>query len=533
MRRIKFLVIVVAFLLLAFSCAKRGTITGGDKDITPPKITSSSPKNLTTNFNQNTFKITFDEYIKLKDVQKQLIVSPPLKYPVTVLPQAGTNKYIVVKIADTLQANTTYSFNFGQSIQDNNEGNAYPQLKYVFSTGNNIDSLSIEGTIKDSYEKKTDNFVNIMLYEMDEKYNDSTIFKQTPRYVTNTLDTLKSFKLENIKAGKYKLVALKEATTNYKFDPNKDKIAFYNQEINVPDKAIFELELFKETSVFKTKKPSQASGNRIILGYEGNIENLKIKASQNKINLETKVTKMVDKDSVQIWFNNIKNDSILLDIENEKYQKSYTQFIKNQKKDTLNLINKKGEVLRLFENGVINSSIPLLKFDEKKMLLTKKDSSKVNFKLNYNDYEQNLEVIFEKNEDENYTLQLLPEAVEDYLGHKNDSLKFKFSTKLLSDYGTLKLNLQNVKSFPVIVELTDDDGKILESKYSESNSTIEFLSLEPRKYAVRVIYDSNKNKVRDTGNYLQNLQPEEVVHFPNVLDVRANWDVEQAFDLTK
>lgn len=533
MRRIKFLMVTVGFLFLLFSCAKRGMITGGDKDITPPKIVSSSPKNLTTNFNQNTFRINFNEFVKLKDVQKQLIVSPPLKYPVTVLPQAGTNKYVLVKIADTLQKNTTYSFNFGQSIQDNNEGNAYPQLKYVFSTGNTIDSLTLKGTIKDSYEKKTDNFVNIMLYEVDEKFNDSTVFKTTPRYVTNTLDSMKSFKLENLKAGKYKLIALKEATTNYKFDPNKDKIGFYNQIISIPDSSIFNLELFKETPVFKTKKPSQVSGNRLVLGYEGNTDNLKIKVLLNKKEQQIKTTKMIDKDSIQIWFNAIKNDSVQLEIENEKYQKQYTQFIKNQKKDTLSLSNLKGEIVRLFENGVINSNIPLLIFDEKKMMLSKKDSSKVNFKLKYNDYKQDLEVIFDKIEDESYTLQLLPNAIEDYLGQKNDSVKFKFSTKLLSDYGTLKLNLQNVKSFPVIVELTDDDGKILESKYSESNSTIEFLSLEPRKYAIRVIYDSNKNKIRDTGNYLQNLQPEEVVHFPTLIDVRANWDVDQGFDLSK
>ena len=127
-------------LLIAFvSCAKRGSITGGDKDILPPKIISSYPKNLSTNFNEKTIKITFDEYIKVKDLQKNLIVSPLLKNPLTILPQGSVSKQLIIKIADTLKANTTYSFNFGESIIDNNENNVLKNFKYVFSTGTALD----------------------------------------------------------------------------------------------------------------------------------------------------------------------------------------------------------------------------------------------------------------------------------------------------------------------------------------------------------------------------------------------------------
>lgn len=532
MRKIKIHYIVVFALLATLSCAKRGTITGGDKDILPPKITFSSPKNLSTNFNQKIIKIYFNEYVKIKDLQKQLIVSPPLKRELTVLPQGGVSKYITIKINDTLQENTTYSFNFGQSIVDNNEGNAYPQLKYTFSTGNFIDSLSIQGTIKDSYEKKTDNFVNVMLYEVDQKYTDSTIYKQTPRYVTNTLDSLKTFKLENLKAGNYKLIALKEASSNYKYNPNKDKIAFFEKNISVPDSTIFNLELFKEQPLFKIKKPTQISGNRVLVGYEGNASNLKIKATYKNAPHETIITPFPDKDSVQVWFKSIKNDSIQLDIENGKYFKKEIVKLGNKRADTLKISNKTS-VLKSFDNIIIGASLPLVKYDATKINLTKKDSSQVIFKLKYDQINQNLEVEFDKQPEENYTLQILPKAVEDYLGQVNDSLKFTYSTKPLSDYGNLKLNLQNVKSYPVIVELTDAEGKILSSQYSESGPTIEFLLLEPRKYIIRLIYDANKNKIRDSGNYLLKIQPEEVVHFPSEIDVRANWDVDQNFDASK
>ncbi|MBC7439785.1 MAG: Ig-like domain-containing protein, partial [Flavobacterium sp.] len=258
------------FLMLIFivGCAKRGTITGGEKDTIAPVLISSIPKNFSVNFTGKEVKLYFDEYIKLKDINKQLIVSPPMNTAPDISPN-GASRFISIKIKDTLKPDTTYSFNFGQSIQDNNEGNPYPQFKYVFSTGSYIDSLSVEGTIKDGLEQKADNFVTVMLYEFNEKYSDSTVYKQKPRYVTNTLDSLKTWKIENIKAGKYVLVALKDFSNNFKFDPKKDKIGFLKQEITIPTEEKFELKLFKEKTISKILKPSQASGNRAIVGYEG------------------------------------------------------------------------------------------------------------------------------------------------------------------------------------------------------------------------------------------------------------------------
>ena len=523
---------IVFIFILIISCAKRGTITGGDKDILPPKITSASPENFSKNFSKNIIKIYFDEYIKVKDLQKQLIVSPPMKTQLTVLPQGMASKYISIKINDTLKPNTTYSFNFGQSIVDNNEGNPYQQLKYVFSTGAYIDSLSVEGVLKDSYEKKTDNFVNVMLYEVDEKFNDSTIYKETPRYVTNTLDSLNNFKLENIKAGKYHLVALKQKSNNYLFNPKKDKIGFYNQTITVPDKSIFELELFKENINFKTKKPVQTSGNRMIIGYEGNAKNTKVSILENSKKLVSRTTKFAEKDSLQIWFMPLKTDSVAVNIENLDYKKDYFVKVKNQKKDTLKITNSQNGSLDLSESFKINSSIPLNKFDFSKFIFTEKDSSKVDFKTNYDDYNQTLEINFDKESNQKYKLLILPNAVEDYLGQKNDSITFYFSTKATSDYGNLKLTLQNAKSYPVIVELTDEKGAILAYKNSVEKPVVEFLLLEPKKYYVRLIYDKNKNQIRDTGNYLKKIQPEETIHFPKEIDIRANWDVDQAFDLS-
>ena len=196
MIKLKYIFFTVLLSITFTNCAKRGTITGGFKDTIAPKIISSYPKNFSTNFKGSEIKINFDELIKIKDINKQLIISPPLKNTPLIVPQGSASKFISIKITDTLQDNTTYSFNFGQSITDNNEGNPYSQFKYVFSTGNYIDSLTIAGKIKDAYALKPDNFVSILLYDA-KTFTDSTIYKETPLYVTNTLDSLKVFSLEN------------------------------------------------------------------------------------------------------------------------------------------------------------------------------------------------------------------------------------------------------------------------------------------------------------------------------------------------
>ena len=207
-----------------------------------PVLKYSSPKNFSTNFKGDEIILGFDEYVKLKNLNKQLIISPPMKHEPLILP-TNASKVITIKIKDTLQPNTTYSFNFGQSIADNNEGNAINQFKYVFSTGSYIDSLSIGGQIKDAYEKNVDNFVSVMLYEVNDTFKDSVIYKQSPRYITNTLDSLRTFKLENLKAGKYLLVALKDKGGNNKYNPKDDKIGFIKHYITVPNDTLFEIRI--------------------------------------------------------------------------------------------------------------------------------------------------------------------------------------------------------------------------------------------------------------------------------------------------
>lgn len=523
--------IVFLVVLTMTSCAKRGSITGGLKDTLAPVLTMSFPKNYSTNFKAKEIKLTFDEYIKLKDLNKQLIISPPMKYEPLITP-TNVSKYISIKILDTLQPNTTYSFNFGQSIEDNNEGNPYNQFKYVFSTGAYIDSLSIGGTVKDAYNKEVESFVSIMLYDANEKLNDSVVYKENPRYITNTLDSLKTFKLENLKAGKYLLVAMKDYGSNNKFNPKKDKIGFHKELITIPGDTAYELKIFRERLDFKASRPYQASGNRVILPYEGTPKGSKIVLKNGETTLPAIVTKFPQKDSLQVWYKPLKVDSLSMAVTKDKYKGNFNFKTKGQKKDSLNITALQSGNLNLKESFVLKSNTPLEKFDNSKIKLINKDSVSVAFKTEYDEFNQQLFFDFKKEPLERYTFKIMPGALTDYLGQSNDTLSYSISTKDLTDYGNLKLNLQNVKRFPVIVELTDEKGDVLATQYSESSTKVEFNLVEPALFWLRAIYDDNKNMEWDPGNYLEKRQAEEVVYFSKAVDVRANWDVEQVFDLS-
>jgi len=216
------ILLLIALSLFITNCAKRGRPTGGKKDSIPPLLVKATPNHKSINFKATKINIAFDEYIKLKDVNKQLIISPPLKNTPLITPIGTASKFINIKILDTLMENTTYTFNFGNSVVDNNEGNKLEHFKYVVSTGTFIDSLKIEGTISDAFNQKSDENVSVMLYEINEHFTDSIIFKEKPMYVTSTLDST-NFELSNLKAGKYLLVLLNNQATIIFIKQNKTR----------------------------------------------------------------------------------------------------------------------------------------------------------------------------------------------------------------------------------------------------------------------------------------------------------------------
>ncbi len=528
-----FLFFITAALL---QCARRGRPTGGPKDVAPPVLLKAEPDNMTINFKETKIRLYFDELVKLEDVQEQLIVSPPLKYLPDITPQGGANKFIEITIKDTLQENTTYTLNFGQSIVDNNEGNPSSFLTYVFSTGSYIDSLEVKGAIRDAFNQKADDFVSVMLYEIDTAYTDSTIFQRPPNYITNTLDSAVIFTLSNLKEGKYAMFALKDVSKNNMFDQNTDKIAFLQDTISIPTDSTYRLDLFNEIPNYKISVPSLAASNKIIFGYYGDGKDIDISTlSVLPDTVKTKTTKEREQDTLNYWFTPFEMDSLVFTVKNETLQVIDTFTVKNRKvgADSLLLNPNQGRTLSFTEPFNIEANIPLVGIDSTKIGLMNKDSLAVAFTIKLDSIGNKVDFEFAKEPNENYQLELLPGAITDFFGNENDTLYIRLGTKSYADFGNLRMTIASeVENYPLLVQLTDEKGETIQEIYTKEPKIFEFNNIEPAKYRVRVIFDANGNGQWDTGNYLKQIQPERVSYYPDLIEVRANWELEQTFTIS-
>ena len=517
----------IAFLWIA--CARVGSPTGGEQDKTPPKVLRTTPPNESVHFVGNRIRIYFDEYVVLKDIRKQLIISPPMKYFPEITPSGNATKYIDIKILDTLKANTTYTFNFGKSIQDNNEGNPLNFFSYTLSTGDAIDSLTLKGNIKDAQSAKPDNYVNVMLYEVGEKFSDSIIYKERPTYVVNTLDSLTTFELTHLRAGKYMLVGMKDKDNNYLFDPKTDKIGFHKEFITLPTSdTTYTLTLFKEVLPPKVSRPFISGEKRISIGYQGEKDSIQIHPlSPLPTNFEWAIEKEPTKDTLWMWYNPQIKDSLKLQVKSDKVDTFNIKLRKiKPEKFTINTEYKGTSPTK--EEIHFLSNIPIRTFDKNSIQITDKDSTQVDFQVKFTPNTSQVTLTLPVKEGEKYNL-VAQNAFEDFYHQKSDTLKESFSAKRTEDFASLKISFKDSLHLPIIIELTDKDGKkVLYDQYVEhSASTYSFPFVKAGNYLLRIIEDTNHNKKWDTGNFLLKRQPENIRYFAKEIELRANWEVEQ------
>ena len=523
---LRFIYFSISILILA-NCARTGRPEGGPKDENAPLFVTANPPYETVNFDKKEIRLNFNEFIKLKDLNKQLIVSPPLKTPLFVTPQGSASKFLDLSILDTLKENSTYIINFGNAIEDNNEGNKLESFKYVFSTGSYIDSLTTSGNIKDAYLDTKPKNTNVLLYKIDSTFNDSIVFKQKPNYITNTLDT-SVFNLSNLKEGKYLMIALKESVNDYLFNPKEDKIGFYNDTITLPRDSIIEnpIILFKEKQPYKFKRGKELTKGKIAFGYEGEAEDLKIKIiSETPENFKSISKFEIDKDTLNYWYTPIEADSLNFIVSNDKFLDTVTVKLRKKKIDSLLLKSSIGTTLHLRDTFFINGNNPLVKIDTTKITLTDKDTLAISYASFISKKENKIGFIFDKKPQQKYNINILPSAIFDIFEQKNDTLDYNFSTKEIEDYGRITIDIVNQTSENLIIELLEgkDKGKLVERRFVTDSKQIRFNLLEPKTYFFRAIIDSNKNNKWDTGNYLLKTQPEKIIYFTEELELRANY----------
>jgi uncharacterized protein (DUF2141 family) len=526
LRKIQHLFLI--FLVLSFSqCAKKGRPDGGPMDEDAPIFVTANPPYETINFDKKEINIYFNEYIKLKDLNKQLIISPPLnpENPPLISPQGTPSKFINIKILDTLKENSTYIFDFGNSVQDNNESNTLERFKYIFSTGNYIDSLSLSGNVKNAFISKSVEDIKLLLYRLDSSYTDSAVYNRKPDYVTSSLDS-SNYQFTNLRKGNYLLVALDDVRSDYIFNPETDKIGFLNDTITLPRDSIINhtISIFKEELPYIFRRGKEIRKGQLIFGYKGKPKNLTVETlSAVPDNFKTIIFPEKGKDTLNLWHSLIEKDSLIFKISDNIISDTVTVKLRKKELDSLKVNEITGGILNLKDTLFFLTNNPVVSIDTSRINFKQSDSINFPYEAFISKKENKIGFLFEKKYKKSYKINLYPNALTDIFNTTNDTISSLFRTRGTEDYGEISVTIQNPKKIPVIIQLTDiNDATIVQETCSE-NKNISFDLLIPQKYKIRIIYDSNQNGIWDTGSYLEKKQPEYVEYFPETQEVRANW----------
>jgi len=515
--------ILILFFSLFIQCASPGNPTGGDKDTTPPKLLKSTPKNASVNFKREEIILYFDEFVKLQDVQKKLVISPPLEAMPTISPMGIAAKIIRIKFNEKLKPETTYLINFNGSIVDNNESNPYGNLQFVFATGPKIDSLSLKGKVQPVYFAKPPEKMLVALYPKS-VFKDSIIYREKPYYIAN-VNKDGQFALSHLKAGDYKLIALAEKNGNYLYNQHIDDIGFVEDFINIPNDTLVNISLFNEPERFSFDEISQKSANHLKITYKGIPKNLKIELKSPALDQ----LMIGDKNSYHIWYKS-KADTIFVEVNEGKLYKKFKRK-RETHLDSLMISVSFPRFASPIDSLKIIGNIPLVRLDSQKISIMENDSIPVQFQAKLDKNHQYL-LDFDKKMSNNYKVIVYPNGITDYFGHQNrDTIKKLIRIPKKETYGTLMVSLKRKEVLPVFLELLDKENKILRKSKTSTKNEFVFSYLQPNTYYIRLVYDANENNVWDTGNYLQHLQPERTLRFNQLIQIRANWDIHQNFEL--
>ena len=540
--RLKLFISLISCIVLLWACAIIVPPTGGEKDVTPPKIARAQPENFSTHFEGQKIRLYFNEYVNFSLQNSQLIISPPLRKTPEVIMRG---KSIIISFNDTLKKNTTYTFNFGSTLSDLNEGNVLKGFRYVFSTGDIIDTLCIQGAVYDAISGMPLKEVTIMLHDTT---SDSAVFKERPLFATIS-DEYGRFRFDNLPARKFNIIALKDGNTNYLYDLATEEIGFLDTTVtpypSISDSAFklnpsknLVINLFTEKdSVQRLMKYTQPHKGTGVLIFTFPLTHLQLKPLFSRTDWEPIFEYNLYRDTVQFWYklnaedtmsitvgdkNNIL-DTLLID--QRKNAKSGKTAFEKQKLGVLT--NIQSDWLNLKDTLQIWFSSPIEKMDIKQIIVFQ-DSNVIQTTISRSGKNQRtLQFVYPWKESNNYSVFIKDSVVQDIYGRFNDSLKVKFQLKPAELYGTIILNFKPSKTEgPYILQLTQKQGGLISQKTLNQAQVVKYELLNPGEYTLKVILDKNKNQQWDTGHYLKKVQAENVFNLPSVINVRANWDTE-------
>ena len=569
--------------LVIYSCAKISAPTGGPKDITPPKVLESTPAMNSTKFEGQKIEITFDKFVQLKDLNKSLVVSPPMKKKPEVVIRG---KSVVILLQEDLKPNTTYRFYFGDAIVDLHESNPYRNFDLVFSTGDYVDSLTLRGRVINAFDNKPDkDGLYVMLYS---KFQDSIPRKQLPDYISKANEE-GWFTLSHVRSDSFMIFALKDLNQNYLFDQPSEAIAFSDTLIHLntryflPNDSLNKVDTTRSDSLRKLRPPfkPQIVLNSFVETHEKQYLKKHERTLPEKIdivfnrhlydslkftplNFEKENWLIVDKtiksDTMTYWISDtsvVHRDTLKLKITYDIKDSSEHLIPKS---DTISLVYKKpglGKGRREASKVKVNNfkitsstdskpavdlngkvflmaSYPVLSFDVSKMTLLKiEEAKKIPVKFTITHDKASLRryfVNFKIEPNYDYILTVDSASFTSIYQQVSDSTSFKFKTEKDDYYGTIKLTLSNVKE-QMIIQLLDEKENLVTQKIVDKGQLIIFDYLTPATYKIKANYDRNSNKIWDTGNFAKKLQPEKVLYYNKKISVRSNWDIEESWEL--
>ncbi len=531
----RFLTFIFSALIL-FSCARQGTPSGGPKDVDPPKFLGSSPDTLSLNVptDLKEIKINFDEYVILKDHTKNIVVSPPFNGSVTYMPIGSPNKSVRIKLEEPLESNTTYNINFGNSLQDNNEGNKLSYFQYVFSTGDYIDSVKITGKASIPDLKKQSENLLVALFKMDSAYTDSVVIRKKPFYVSR-LDSTGNFKLNYLRPGKYQMVAFDDEVQNMQFDIGKEKFGFIDHPIELNENQKIDIQLFNQLPPYKVGKADQKGYGHLVFRFSGQPEEVEIEPLDFDFTT-SKISYQPKSDSLNFWFqpgvDSITENSkrIHFAVKHEDKIDTISLVYSNSTQHKLSLDRKTKLDYAPTRKVRFTTNYPILNLDSE-FVKVLKDTVELPAKFIPDAKDENSFILdFPIELASNYKVEILPNALTDFFGKTNDTIRFDVKTRTRNDYGNLKLTLQNKPSQPFWIQLLNDKDEVLEEKYT-TDSEFDFNFLPSGSYYFKILVDENENGFWDTGDFFAKKQPEKAYIYPSTINVRVLWDLDETWVL--
>lgn len=541
--KLKYLVFSLGLLLTAFlaqRCANAVAPTGGPKDTTPPVVVAAVPENQSTHFIGKKIEITFDEFITLENANQNVMISPPLKEKLDIKLK---NKTVVVKFKENLVPNTTYTINFGSAIKDLHEGNPFKDYVYSFSTGDHIDTLSITGKVVDAETMKPIENVYVGLYAADRDNLDSLPMTTAPNYISKT-DKEGQFSLNGLADKSYRVFALKDANANLYFDLTNEASAFHDMLVSPSDSTLkpITLRMFTEvdsTQVLLEKKLIEEGLLRFVFRHPAKDAVIMTpEMLPDTFNLVT--THSAAYDTVWWYFTPNVKDSLWIQVK-------YDTVINDSSRYSLKFKDKKGrnkkpEPLKVKNNligrgALVHDDTLTLTFSEPIVRYAMRDSAvfKCDTLVFYDTLafepadEQGMKyrLVNPITDDVNYHIEIPDSVFFGIRNRTNEAIKLDFHVVNDDEYGNIYITVVPPTGMKqVVVQLTNESGKVIKEQVITKNSEVMFDYLMPAKYKLRAILDADGNGKWSSGNYHRHILPETIIDYIDVLDLKAGWDID-------